>query len=429
MRRALAAVAGFAAFGALAAGAACGSQPVPFNTKPPDAGVTIAIYASGNDGYAVVDDRRWIDVAGNSVMLANIDPGAELASLVIMPASTALRVGSCARERIPDQPVRDPREELAEQQRVRRAEELRRRLDGPLRPTVAPSRLRDAPPAPTSGEPDPQRFVPVVRCEIDAAPGRYLVRLVYVTKTLGYRAHHDIDVRDAARATITSRFAVPTPVWRQRAELVLYDGMPGGERTPREVARGQAELDGSTSVLAAGVREVASELRRVYEGAVVTGTDSTDAMWAHDSVQAVWVWLELADLRLAAGPIRVHLELPGEGIRDLDIAPQNRKQADEPDATLRLPLWVDESLRGSRQRIIEYNDGVSLTERLVFGVANTGDTAREVFVVEPLRKARRKKLDNAWPNKPTPDRDTLRTRLDVRAGRMERAGYTMTYDF
>ncbi len=427
MRRALAVVAWFAALAV--ALPACGSQPVPFNTKPPDAGITIAIFASGSDGYAVVDDRRWIDVAGKAVLLPNIDPGAELASLVIVPASAALRVGQCARERIPDLRARDPLEELAEQQRERRAEELRRRLEGARGPTSGPQPLEAAPAAPTSGDPDPQRFVPVIRCEVTATPGRYLVRLVYVTKTLGYRANHDIDVRDPARAKVTSRFAVSTPVWRQRAELVLYDGVPGGERTPREVARGQVELDGSTSVLAVPVREVASELRRVYEGAVVTAADSTDAMWAHDSVQAVWVWLELAKLRLAPGPIRVHLELPGEGIRDLDVAPQSRKQADEPDATLRLPLWVDESLRGARQRIIEYNDGVSLTERFVFGVANTGDTAREVFVVEPLRKARRKKLEKAWPQKPTPDRDTLRTKLDVRAGRMERAGYTMTYDF
>ena len=403
--------------------AACGARATPTNAKPPDAGVTIALYDDGGEGYGLVDDRRWIDIAGTTLLLPNIDPGAELASLVIEPASSALRVGPCVRERMPELPERDPLDVFAEQQRERRAAELRRRIETRLRTPPAPE-----PPKPV--EPGADRFVPAVACTAFAPPGRYFVRLLYITKALGYRAQHDIDVRTETRAQVTSRFAITTPVWQGRAVLVLYDGMPGGEHAPREVARGSAPLDGSVSVLAVPMREVDATLRRIYEGAVVTSQDSTDALWGQDSVQAIWVWLELAKLRLAPGPIRVHLELPGEGIRDLDVpTPSRRQDPAAPDALLRLPLWVDESLRGSRQRIVEYNDTASLTERYIFSVANTGDAARVIYIEEPMRKATKRKLDRAWPRKPTAEGDTLRAKLDVKPGRIERTGYTLTYDF
>src|SRR6185503_1293620 len=124
-----------------------------------------------------------------------------------------------------------------------------------------------------------------------------------------------------------------------------------------------------------------------------------------------------------------HLDLAGEGLRDLDVVQASRKQDDAPDAPLRLPLWIDERLRGSRVRLVEYNDGSSITERYMFSVANTGDVEREVFVQEPMRAASRRKLDRAWPKKPTADHNVLRTRLDVKSGGIERTGYTMTYDF
>jgi hypothetical protein len=404
--------------------AACHPHSTPSNSKPPDAGVSIALYdAGGGEGYGVVDDRRWLDVAGTSILLANIDSGAELASLVIEPADPALRIGQCVRERMPDIPAKDPLEEYAERQRQRRAAELRRRIEERLH---SPPLLEPAKPQQSASE---DRFVPVVKCDVTAKRGRYLVRILYVTKALTYRAQHDIDVADDKHARVTSRFAITTPVWQTRADLVLYDGVPGGEKSPREVARGQVTLDGSTSVLAVPTQEVASQLLRVYEGAVVTTTDSTDVMWGRESVQAIWVWLELAKLRLAPGPVRVHLDLPDEGIRDLDVPHASRKLDDAPDAPLRLPLWVDESLRGSRQRILEYNDNASIVERYVFSVANVGETVREVVVEEPMRAASRRKLDRAWPKKPTVDHNVLRTKLAVKPGRIERTGYSMAYDF
>lgn len=365
---------------ALATVVACGARATPIEIETPDAGVTIALYASDDDSYAVVDDRRWIEVTGERLLVADIDPGAELASLVIEPASRSLEIGTCTREPVD------------------------------VRASV-------------------EQFVPAVTCAVHAPRGRYLVRLLYVTREIGYRAQHDIDMRDPERARVTSRYAITTPVWRTRAELVVHDGLPGAARPPRVVARGLAVLDGSTAVLAVAARDVPARLRRIYEGAVVTSPDSSDPMWAHDSAQAIWVWLELAGLRLPPGPIRAHLELPGEGIRDVDVATPSRRQDGDTGAPLRLPLWVDESLRGSRGRVIEYNDGAALSERLLFGVANTGEDAREVFVTEPLRKASRRRIDRAWPVTPSSDGRTLRTRLEIRPGQIVRTGYTVTYEF
>jgi hypothetical protein len=424
--------------------AACTSHATPNNRKPVDAGISIALYAKANDSYAVVDDRRWIEVTeAPSIMLANIDPGAELASLVIEPSeavgSGALRIGQCVRERLPDAPPQGSLEEHARLQRERRAQELHRRNASALvlecerdRPQIRGRTLTcpEPPDAPT--EEASERFIPVVQCDVRATPGRYLVRLVYVTKAIGYRAQHEIEIKDEARAQVTSRFAIATPSWQSQADVVLYDSVPGAEKSPRAIARGRVALDGSTSVLTLPTRDVTYQLRRVYEGGVVVTEDSSDVMWGHESVQAVWVWLELPQLRLAPGPVHVHLDVPREGVRDLDVPAGSRKldNSDAPfDAPLRLPLWVDESLRGTRQRIVEYNDGASLQERYLFGVANTGDTEREVWVEERVRRASRRRLERAWPRKPTVEREVLKTKLAIKPGRFERTGYTLTYDF
>src|SRR5205823_1149301 len=111
-----------------------------------------------------------------------------------------------------------------------------------------------------------------------------------------------IDVRAVDRATVTTRFAVATPNWNVRADLVLYDGVPGGDRSPREVARGQATLDGATAVFVPPEREIPAQLRRIYDGAVrPLDLPATDAMWGRDSTAQVWMWLELPKLRLAPG--------------------------------------------------------------------------------------------------------------------------------
>jgi hypothetical protein len=366
-----------------------GGRPAPAApvapANPPREGLSIALYDHHGDGaYAVVDDRRWIDVTGDALVLDHVDPGAALSSLVIEPlAGGALDVGSCLRDRIPGPPVA----------------------------------------AAAEGQPaaaTPAMFAPVLRCAVRAAPGRHLVRVLYVSPALGYRAQHDLTMTAPDRATVTSRFAIVTPVWHARADVTLFDGRPGREQPPREVARGPILLDGGTAVIAAPPREVAAALRRFYRGA---GSDDGDAR--HDSQPAVWVWLELDEraLALAPGPVHAHVVLPQEGVRDIDVPAAGRRQAA---AMLRLPLWIDDQLRGKRDRWSGSPDDQAGTDRLTVSVANTGAVTREVWIEEKLRPARRRTVTHAWPGEPTIVKNLLRMKLTVHAGRIEHAGFEIT---
>ena len=99
-----------------------------------------------------------------------------------------------------------------------------------------------------------------------------------------------IDMTDAAHAWLVERYAIGTPVWHARAELALYDGLPGGAEPPVEVTRGELVLDGSTVVLGGGPRVMSAHLRRVYIGALASpGVDPANALWHGDSTSDVWV--------------------------------------------------------------------------------------------------------------------------------------------
>ena len=357
---------------------------IPANTL--SEGVSIALYDRHDDSaYGVVDDRRWIDVTGDALVLDHVDPGAALSSLVIEPlAGGSLDVGGCLRDRIPAPPV------------------------------VAVS--KGQPPA----VPVRAMFAPVLRCAVHAAHGRYLVRVLYVSPAFCYRAQHDIAMTAPDRATVTSRFAIVTPAWQARAEVTLFDGMPGGEQSPREVARGTILLDGGTAVLAVPPREARAALRRVYRGA-----SQDDGGVLRDSQPAVWVWLELDDVVLAPGPVHAHVALAAEGVRDIHVPAAGRRQAA---ARLRLPLWIDDQLRGKRDRWGGLADGTTGTDKLTMSVANTGETTREVWIEEKLRPARRRTVTHAWPSEPTIVKNLLHMKLTVHAGKIERAGFAIAYE-
>lgn len=374
--------------GAIGLAIACshGSPAIPANTARE--GLSIALYDSHDGGaYSVIDDRRWIEVAGDSLVIDRVDPGAVLSSLVIEPlAGGALAVGACLRDRIP------------------------------ASPSVA---LDVVSPAPASAG---ELFAPVLRCAVHARSGRYLVRLLYVSPALGYRAQHDITMTAPDRAIVASRFAIVTPAWQAHAEVTLFDGIPGSEQPPREVARGAIMLDGGTSVIAVPPREVTAQLRRVYNGAV---PDNDDDAPRHDAQPAVWVWLELDEPALALGPVRAHVELAGEATRDIDVpAAGRRRQA----VALRLPLWIDDQLRGTRDhRSASFGD-VTEADRFAVSVSNTGDAAREVWIEEKLRPVRRRTVTHAWPSEPVVVKDLLRMKLTVHGGKIERAGFEITYE-
>ena len=341
-------------------------------------GVAIALYYHPGVRYAVIDDRRWVDVAGDSVVFDHIDPGGGLSSLVIEPLAGALEIGACLRERIaPD----------------------------------AASGLA----------------VPALRCAVRGRPGRYLVRLLYMSWALAYRVEHDIAMTAPDRATVVSRFAIVAPAWRTRAEVAVFDGVAGGESPPRELARGTIALDGGTALLATPPREVTARLRRIYDGAVrkPDGPDTRDPRWARDSHSAVWVWLELGVPGLAPGPVHVHADLPGEAIRDIDVPAAGRRGGA---AELRLPLWIDDRLRGKRDRWTDAPDDAVLSDRFLVSVANTGDAPREVWIEEQLRAGARRTVGRAWPRSPEVDRRRLRMKLTVAPGGIERAGFAVDYE-
>ncbi len=413
---------------ALVAVLSCTPRHGSLPSNVPDAGISIAVYDRGGDGaYGVVDDRRWVELTGKELVIEHVDPGADLASLVIEPLGAAFRVGQCNRSQLPTAAPEAVELHIGTNDEARAAErhaELQRRMQlrhGGVRVTTPP--------------PDPHaeaatHFDVTVRCAIDATPGRYLIRILYVSPSLRYRAQHDIDVGAADHATITTRFAIATPRWNERADVSVFDGIPGGDQLPREVARGTALLDGSIAVVSVPTRQVPARVRRVYDGAVPTpGLPAADASWNSESIQSVWVWLELPNVHLAPGPVRVHLELPGEGIGDVDIAQTARQQADRPDAPLRLPLWTDDALRGTRQRVGDLGDGAQLAERFLLSVANLGETPREVWVEEHVRPARKRRVERAWPGKPAASGELLRSKLEIQPHRIERVGYTIAYEF
>jgi hypothetical protein len=408
---------------------ACHPHGTPKNVKPAEAGISIAVYERDGAGYSVIDDRRWIEVGNQtSVLLSNIDPGADLASLVLEPTNPALHVGSCTRDRLPEPAVVDTLDEYSKkkqqiQEAIEREARIRAIRGEPMPPTPPPPRtgLSDGVP----------RYMPIVRCEVNGPPGKYLVRLLYVSTTLRYRAQHDVELAaDGTKASVISRFALETPSWRTRAEVVLFDGVPGGEHPPKEIIRGPVELDGTVAIMAIEPTQTTAEIRRVYDGAVISGDDEQDPLWGRESQNSIWVWLELGAIHLAPGPVHIRLEEAGNPV-DVDVPEESRKQEDEPNAPLRLPLWADDELRGGRVRTVEYSDGNELTERYVFSIGNTGDVPRDVFIEEHLRTAAKRKVEHPWPKKATASapHDLLRTKIEVKPGTVARAGYTLDYVF
>jgi hypothetical protein len=386
-------------------GAACGPAGGAAPAAPShaaSAGVSIAIYdPDGLDAYGVVDDRRWLDLAGGALEIDRVDPRAELPSLVIEPlAGGALEIGTCLRDRIPTAPATAP----------------------------ASAHAVATPASPPAVAPLHAAVAPVLRCTARGAPGRYLVRLLYVLPGLGYRAQHDVTVTAADRAAVTSRFAIVTPAWQVRAELALFDGAPGGERPFRELARGTAMLDGGTAVITIPPHVVPAQLRWIYDGAVIAhGSDDPsprDPQWGQKSQPAVWVWLELAAPKLAPGPVRAHVERAGEATRDIDVPAEGRRTTT---AGVRLPLWIDDQLRGRRERRSDAGD-TALTDRFQLAVANLGEATRDVWIEERLRPLRRRTVTGAWPSEPTIVDSRLRLKLTVRGGKIEHAGFEVAYE-
>jgi hypothetical protein len=218
-----------------------------------------------------------------------------------------------------------------------------------------------------------------------------------------------------------------TPNWRAHADLAVFEGAPGGEHPPSELARGPVALDGSTAILATKPREVAAHLMRIYDGALATPeVDASDVNWNAESIHLVWVWIELVHATLSPGPIHARIDVPDEAMRELDLPATLRAPA--PGGDVRLPLWPDDLLSGTRLRLSDSDGLAQLSDRLMLSISNLGEVSRDVWVEEHARRARHRKLDRAWPKRPITTGDVVREKLEVKPHTVERAGFTVTYE-
>jgi hypothetical protein len=389
-----------------AALAACRPQRSVEPSATPAVGIALALYQRGGTSYAVVDDRRWVTVEDGEIVLDAVDPGASLPSLVIEPlAGSPISVGACTRDQV--------------SYAMTDTDALRAYAAWQERRTVQRARGEPLDPEPTPVA----TATSAIRCAVRGEPGRYLVRVLYVSPSLRYGAQHDIEVTAAERATIASRYTISTPAWQTRAQATLFHGVPGGERAPKLVAKGEVTLDGSTAILAAPPREVTARVRWIYRGAFRANVDSDETAWGRDSRPDVWTWLELVDTRLPPGPVHARIAVPGEPEHDVQISADGRVQHGD---TLELPLWTDPSLRGIRHRTVTTRSDGAVIESFTVSLSSSGDTAREVWIEEPLRTAKRRFAHGAWPVAPELAHDLARLPIVVPPGGVARARFGIT---
>lgn len=373
----------------------------------PAAGISIALYQLGDQSYSVVDDRRWIEVSNGSLILDHLDPGATLPTLVLEPlAGSAIVVGACSRD-VAELPAPEP---------DAKKKELVFDFDEP------PDDIGDRP---ALAKPVVVVATSSVRCAVKGPAGKHLVRVLYVSSTLSYRAQHDIAMTAAEHVMLTTRYAITTPAWGSKADVTLFDGMPGREQAPVEIARGQIVLDGSTAILTTPTRAIDARLRRVYSGEMSNGASDDDAF--SDSINAVWVWLELELLRLAPGPVRATIRLVDEDEHDVEIPVAGREQGTQ---SLRLPLWIDPTLRGSKVRRRVGRENADMAEWFSVAVTNVGTQPREVWIEQKLQEgARRRLVTYGQPTKPTLGKQRARAKVLVPPQQSARMAYTITYTF
>ncbi len=363
---------------------ACGprsSGRAPPGSARPVEGIAITVYSPpGAPGFALVDDRRWIDVAHGEVTLDRIGlvpagPASEvLASLAIVPLDDQpLSLGPCTR---------------------------------------VPAR-RPSPPA--------------VTCRVEGAAGRHFVRVVHATPAIAFRTRHHVVV-EGDRATVVSRYAVTVPAWHVRVRIHLVDGVPGRVEPVRALGLSTLAIDGGTVEVASSVRKVSARVRRVFEGAIRDhDTSPTELAWGRESRHEVRTVLELDRARLAPGSLEVHAGLPGEQARDVHVEARDVEQLGD---TVRVPLWIARQLHGQREsratRMRRPDRGIS--QHVEYSVASSAAVDREVWIEERLRPGMRREV-TVTPSTPPPEisNDLLRLHVVVPANETVRATLTVRY--
>jgi hypothetical protein len=393
---------GFAFVAIVLAGCPAKHAVIESNIAIPSEGTAIAIYVADTT-FAVIDDRRTVTVTDGHVLFDRIEPAAQLQTLVIEPLDKLpFRSTSCARERIDNTPA--ALDQLAKPR-------------PPARPGTPDPALPALPVAVLS---------PLVRCAVDAPPGKHFVRVLHVAPVIGYRANHKV-VATGTTATVTSRFSFTTPAWTGRkAELSLFDGRPGAEVAPRPIARGTISLDGTHAVFANPPRSVPARLRYVYDGAIRDPQIAvTDVAWGRESRRTVGAVLELEGVPLPIG--HVDVEVSDDSARRTAIVPPREREVIG--KMLRLGLWTDEGLHGVRRNVVEtyqLPDGKVIKQRLQLSVANASDVPREVWIEERLRPKAKHQIENA-PAAQTIVDGIARSKLTVEPKGTATIDFTITY--
>ncbi len=343
----------------LLAGCPAKRHAVETVATPPE-GTAMAVYLGKDPGRAIalIDDRQRISVANNTFLLDRVEPGSQ--PLVIEPLDPQpFRVGACAHERVAGSSLD---------------------LLGTPRVSAKPGQPR--PPLPIL---PPGVITPQLRCAVTAAPGTHLVRVVQHTPLPGFHAFHTAHYDGGERAKLTTRFVIKSLTWgKQRAALTVFEGLPGGDRSPSPIARGEVVLDGSTTVLANPPIEAPARIRVIYDGGVTAATAlPTDPAWRRDSRTTVATVLELDGVDLAAGQIEVRFS--GVQLRDVTVAQRDRGRVGD---TLRLQLDSVTTLRGERRNTADVStgkSGTSITNKITITVSNLSDEPKPVSIEEQLR--------------------------------------------
>jgi hypothetical protein len=398
---------------------------VETNIATPSEGTALAVYITdGTAAFAVIDDRRIITVGKDGVLLDRIDPAAQLPTLVIEPLDgKPFRVQRCARERIDTTPTG-----LVQLAQPR----------PPVRPDAPDPQL----PVPTLGV-----LSPLVRCLVEAPPGEHFVRVLHVAPIAGFRAHHDVtfsgpsgdqpsgDLVGAGNkagydgdAKLVSRYSFVTPAWSGRkASLSLFDGKPGREIAPREIARGSIVLDGTAAVFANAERTVPARTRVVYDGAVRDATVAhTELTWGRESRRQVHTVLELEGVELPFGVVDAHVTLDQKK-RDVVVPVREREIIGK---TLRLALWVEDALHGVRRNTTETyvrNNGKVIRQQFQLSVASSSDAPREVWIEERLRPLEKRTLINP-PEGLVVEDHVARIKLEIPPKGTEQIDFAVAYD-
>jgi hypothetical protein len=403
----------------LALGACHAAAPPPAPAVPTDEAIAILLYDhDGEPRYAVVEDRRWLDVTGPELAIDRVDPAAQLASLTVEPLGAPLAIGACVRDRLPVLPapaLRTPAAPASPSDAFDTGEV----------PIVAP------PPDKPSDKPTGPTYPAVLHCAVRAAPGRYLVRVRYVVPGLGFRAVHDLTITAADHATVRSQYTFATPAWQRAAEIRLFDHVPGSDAAAHEIARRTTQLDGTTAVIATPPRDLPARLRWVYAGAAAVTDDAAEtspreARWHRPSQTAIWLWLELTGAPpLALGVVHARVAIDAAWAHAVDVP----AAAIRPLAAggVRFPLWSDPQLQGDRSRR-SHQTRSAMLDQFQISLSNTSGAAREVWFEEDLRPFPRHVVSHSTAQPPAITGDRLRLPITVGAGKLERTRFEIEYE-